>query len=204
VSRPARQSRRVPRQERALSTVDAILQAAARVMVEQGYERTTTTRIAEVAGVSIGSLYQYFPSKAALVVELSRRLSARVLEAMSAAAHAPEHETLEQVSRALVTALTRAYSVNPPLNKLLLEEQPRVRALRGANEVEIQVEAILRARLARHADELRMRDLDLAAFMLCRSVRAVVWSAVMERPDTLQTPQLLDELTAMAVGFLRG
>src|SRR5258707_15013262 len=54
-------------QERSRFTVDALLEATARILVKEGYDRASTNRIAEVAGVSIGSLYQYFPSKEALV-----------------------------------------------------------------------------------------------------------------------------------------
>src|SRR5260370_38447536 len=58
--------RKLASQERSRSTVDALLEATARILVKEGYDQASTNRIAEVAGVSIGSLYQYFPSKEAL------------------------------------------------------------------------------------------------------------------------------------------
>ena len=67
---PVMHPRRRPRQARAQATVDAIIQATARVLIEDGYDRASTNRIAQAAGVSIGSLYQYFPSKEALVAAL--------------------------------------------------------------------------------------------------------------------------------------
>src|SRR2546423_5851957 len=70
--------RRSPRQERSRETVEAILEGAAQVFERHGYAKGTTNRIAERAGVSIGSLYQYFPNKGAIVVELSRRHMAEV------------------------------------------------------------------------------------------------------------------------------
>jgi AcrR family transcriptional regulator len=57
--------RKLPQQDRSKVTVDAILTATAHILTQEGYDRTTTNRIAELAGVSIGSLYQYFPSKEA-------------------------------------------------------------------------------------------------------------------------------------------
>jgi AcrR family transcriptional regulator len=66
-------AKRFPKQERARATVDAILEGAARVLVREGYDRASTNRIAEVAGVNIGSLYQYFPNKDALVASLIDR-----------------------------------------------------------------------------------------------------------------------------------
>ncbi len=77
--------RKVPRQARARATVDAILDAAARLLVEQGYADTTTNSVAEIAGVSIGSLYQYFPNKDALIVALHRRHAQQMHAVMTAA-----------------------------------------------------------------------------------------------------------------------
>ena len=59
-------------QERSRLTVQAILDATARILVREGFDKASTNRIAEVAGVSIGSLYQYFPSKEAIVAALDR------------------------------------------------------------------------------------------------------------------------------------
>ena len=65
--------RKRPTQERSREMVETILEATARVLVKDGFERTTTNRVAEAAGVSVGSLYQYFPSKEALVATLVER-----------------------------------------------------------------------------------------------------------------------------------
>src|SRR4051812_23296526 len=67
--------RRLPKQRRSQATADAIVEAAARVFAEHGLEKSTTARIAEVAGVSVGSMYQYFPSKDALITALFERES---------------------------------------------------------------------------------------------------------------------------------
>ena len=80
---PTMLPRRRPRQARAQATVDAIIQATARVLVEDGYDRASTNRIAQAAGVSIGSLYQYFPSKEALVAALVETHVDRMMEAVT-------------------------------------------------------------------------------------------------------------------------
>ncbi|HVN27197.1 MAG TPA: helix-turn-helix domain-containing protein, partial [Candidatus Binataceae bacterium] len=67
-------------QERSRATVDALLEATARVLIKEGYDRASTNRIAEVAGVSIGSLYQYFPSKEALVAAVIDRHTEEIAE----------------------------------------------------------------------------------------------------------------------------
>ena len=71
--------RKKPRQDRSVATVDAILDATARVLTTTGYDRASTNRVAMAAGVSVGSLYQYFPSKEALVLALIERHSSQML-----------------------------------------------------------------------------------------------------------------------------
>src|SRR5271154_4777544 len=65
--------RKLPRQQRSEATVESILEAAAQVFERHGYAAGTTNRIAERAGVSIGTLYQYFPNKDAILIALARR-----------------------------------------------------------------------------------------------------------------------------------
>jgi len=77
--------RKEPRQARAQVTVEAILEAAARILDRQGWERFTTNGVAETAGVSIGSLYQYFPNKLALVEAILQRHFDAVLSALRSA-----------------------------------------------------------------------------------------------------------------------
>jgi len=74
VRRPRTNPRKIASQERSRATVDALVEATARILIKEGYDRASTNKIAAVAGVSIGSLYQYFPSKEALVAAVPRGL----------------------------------------------------------------------------------------------------------------------------------
>src|SRR3569833_3611546 len=67
-TRPATKPRKDASQDRSRATVDALIEATARILVREGFDKASTNRIAEKAGVSVGSLYQYFPCKEALVV----------------------------------------------------------------------------------------------------------------------------------------
>ena len=82
-SRPAPKPRKTPRQARARTTVGAILEAAARILASGSAQALTTNRVAEVAGVSIGSLYQYFPNREAILAELIREKRARLAAALA-------------------------------------------------------------------------------------------------------------------------
>src|SRR5215468_399334 len=71
--RPLTNPRKHASQERSRATVDALIEATARILVREGFDHASTNRIAEQAGVSVGSLYQYFPSKEALVAAVIDR-----------------------------------------------------------------------------------------------------------------------------------
>lgn len=77
-------ARKQPRQTRALATVEAILEATLQVLLSDGLSRLTTTRVAERAGVSVGTMYQYFPQKQALLFALLRRHMEKTAEAIAA------------------------------------------------------------------------------------------------------------------------
>src|SRR5690242_11966063 len=93
-------------QARAQATIEAIMRATAHILVKDGYDRASTNRIAARAGVSIGSLYQYFPSKEALVAALMERHMEEMAEvarsALARIATLPLEEAVEEAVRMMV------------------------------------------------------------------------------------------------------
>src|SRR5215475_11789935 len=152
--------RKIPRQERAKATVAALLEATAYVLVREGYARASTNRIAKVAGVNIGSLYQYFPSKDALIAELiDRHLEeiARVLGVgLAEAASAP----IPDAVRALVRAHLAIHARDPKLHRALLEQVPRAERLNPIARFRARMIDVVRAFLAEKRGALRVSDLD--------------------------------------------
>ncbi|MGV7032222.1 TetR/AcrR family transcriptional regulator [Methylobacterium symbioticum] len=103
IRRPALKSRKTPRQSRSAETVRIILEAAARILEERGFPGYTTNAVAERAGVSIGSLYQYFPGKEALTAALVERETGLLLAEVAAARQTPTGEAgLAGIVRAAV------------------------------------------------------------------------------------------------------
>jgi len=128
IAKPAPTMRKLPRQARSRITVEAIVDAGARILSDEGWAAFTTNRVAEVAGVSIGSLYQYFPDKLSMVDAIrSRHLddSLGVLRAAKAKAHSPL-DFAATVVRGLIAAHTRY----PGLHRILLDEAPATQAYR--------------------------------------------------------------------------
>src|SRR5690242_21861949 len=91
--KPLTNPRKEACQERSRATVDALVQATARILVKEGFDKASTNRIAQVAGVSVGSLYQYFPSKEALVAAVIERHQQALMQTV-------REEWADQIGRA--------------------------------------------------------------------------------------------------------
>ena len=206
----ARRARTKPRkggsQSRSRATVDALVEATARVLTKEGYERASTNRIASVAGVSIGSLYQYFPSKEALVAAVIERhmqeLSRVVRDTYLRIAALP----IETGAREFVRAAIAAHRVDPKLHRILDEEVPRAGQLQNVDAALQNASGLFRAYLEAHRHEIDVSDPELAAFILVTTVEALTHSAVLHRPDILageKAVTFVDEVTRLVVRYLR-
>ena len=196
--------RKMPSQARSRATVDAILAATARVVVKVGFDRATTNQIADAAGVSVGSLYQYFPSKEALVAALLERhqetMRELVVEGLAAARALP----LDQAVRAMIELMMRAHAVDPALHRVLMEQVPRTGRLGKRYDFERAMLATIAAYLEERKAELAIDDVELSAFIVVAAVEAITHGVVLYQPERLRDARLVDELTGMVVGYLMG
>jgi AcrR family transcriptional regulator len=199
VRRARAKPRKKPQQERSQAMVATLLEAATRVFVKEGYAKATTNRIATAAGVSVGSLYQYFPSKDAIAVELLRRYREGLIDLIAARLSMATPETFADVVRSLLGELLRAEGINPALHRVLIEQVLRTTARAEMLGFEERLEAVL-AGAMRNAN-VELDDPDLIAFVLVRVVLTVVQSVVVDRPR-YKTPALADELTHLVLGYL--
>jgi AcrR family transcriptional regulator len=179
--------------------VETILEAATRVFVDEGYARATTNRIAAAAGVSVGSLYQYFPSKDAIAVELLRRYREGLVQRVATRLQGVTRDTFEEVVHGLIDELVRAEGINPALHRVLIEQVLRTSARKEMLGFEERLEAVLVEAL-RAADH-RVDDPELSAFVLVRVVLAVVQSVVVDRPR-YKNAALAKELTRVVMGYI--
>jgi AcrR family transcriptional regulator len=199
--------RKLASQERSRLTVDALLEATTRILVKDGYDRASTNKIAETAGVSIGSLYQYFPSKEALVAAVidchMQEMMGLVREALFKVALRP----VEKAARELVRVMIDAHRVNPKLHRVLVEQTPRVGRLENIHGIDREAYGLVRAYLEVHRDELRVADTDLAAFVCVTIVEALTHAAVVQRPEILRDQKaetFVDEASELLVRYLIG
>ena len=188
--------RKEPRQQRARATVDAILLAAAHILKTEGFERATTNRIAERAGVSIGSLYQYFPNKGAVVAALRERhhdwfegcLQAEIARAASL--------PLRGAVRSIVELSIALHAVDVPLHNALTERHA------FTPEDDAAFRRLAQRQLEENRDTLRPLDPEMASYVLVRTHQALVHRTAHEEPERLADPRFAEEVTELLVRYL--
>ncbi|AEN08412.1 MULTISPECIES: TetR/AcrR family transcriptional regulator [unclassified Streptomyces] len=196
------QPRRKPRQVRAELTRERILTAAAHVFAEYGYAAGTTNRIAEHARISIGSLYQYFPNKDAILAELlvrhidrGRWTRADQLDLSPG--------SLEAAVRALVRDAVHNHRDDPQLLRIMIEEAPLSKELLATIERHGKARVgQVRDLLDRHAD-VQVRDLDTAAELIVFTVEMNTHK-LMADPRNIPVETFENELVDMVTRYLRG
>jgi AcrR family transcriptional regulator len=204
--RPPTTPRKPASQARSRATVEALLEATARILVRAGFDAASTNRIAATAGVSIGSLYQYFPSKEALVAAVIDRHHQELMRIVRGALAELASEPLETAVRKLVAVAIEAHRVDPKLHRVLTEQVPRTGSLEKVETFSRENFALFRAYLEAHRDEVRVVDLGLAAFVCVTSIEALTHTAVLHHPKVISDAAmagLIDEATRLVVGYLR-
>ncbi len=196
--------RKSPRQQRSAETVEAILTATAHILVKDGFDGATTNHIAKKAGVSIGSLYQYFPNKESLVRALNDSHTKEILELMRRRFLETWEAPLEDSVRAIVRAMVEVHRVNPELHRVLVNIVPSIGGLTETKALEDAVAAMLTKFLKARKAELRPLKPELSAFMLVHAVEALTHAAVLERPELLKGELFVDEASRMILGYLLG
>lgn len=193
-------------QERSRLTVNALLEATARILIREGFDKASTNRIAEVAGVSVGSLYQYFPNKEALVAALIDRHNQEIMQVVRSELAEAITRPMPQAVRKLVAVAVKAHRIDPKLHRVLAEQIPRVGRLERVETFNRQNYALFRAYLESRRDEIRAVDLELAAFVCVTSIEALTHSAVLHQKIVSDQAMeaLVDETARLVVGYLMG
>jgi AcrR family transcriptional regulator len=193
--------RKVPKQARSSATVAAVLEAAAEAFREGGLDGANVNRIAARAGVSVGSLYQYFPSKEAILVALLQRHTEGALERVGEALERGRDAPLADAVRAVVSVLIEVHV--SPIDRALARELDRIGRLEEMERaIDARAGTAVAAFLRERAAEITVRDPELTAYLLVRMVEPLTHAMLADRSDV--PPEVaVDELTAIVLGYLR-
>ena len=197
--------RKRPSQERAQATWDAIVQAAGELLLTESAASLSTNRVAERAGVSVGTLYQYFPSKEAVLAEwVDARLSDDAT-AMKAMLSRPTEDLRQGVRLQVQHLCERQHAVAPIMREVLpllgLLERDRI-VQRLVLELGSALAEVFRGHPELRAELCDPERFELAVFVAVHAMRGALNAATIEQPELLLTAAFHDELTRIALRLL--
>jgi AcrR family transcriptional regulator len=216
---PIEPERRQPTQERALRTMDTIFMATAQIVEEEGASALNTNKIAARAGFSVGTLYQYFPSKEAILLAMIDRQRSRVLERLSEMLLKAEQSAqspsvlMADFMHILVQAFgsgkggktaeggAGTQKIQGAMIRLAWQMDHHDKVTHAMREAADRI-ALYLARMAAAHPQLQLRSSPAAMFVVVRAVMGVIRSASLERSALLGTPEFEAELQRLAWGLL--
>jgi len=189
--------RKEPRQARSRATVEVIVRAGARVLADRGWAGFTTNEVAEVAGVSIGSIYQYFPDKRALTDAIRRHHLDDVLTVLRKAG---QGGSLHQLIDDLVDGMIAVHSVDPALHRVLLDEVPGDAGAGSAHRA-FEAEYLERYRaIVAMSGRGKGQAAGVVVQVLSSAMEGVIHGAA--RRGVLASPEIRRELVVMIRSYL--
>jgi len=191
--------RKAPSQSRSRATVEAILGAATRILAEQGWADFTTNKVAEAAGVSIGSFYQYFPDKLSLIEAIRQRHLDDCLATLRKAGEGGKPPA--QLVEDLVGSIIAIHSHHPGLHRVLLDEAPSAETFRNPEDAfEKEYLACYRSWVAAYRGNRGGASDEAVAIILSDAIDGIVHNAA--RRGTLQSGAVKTELIRLVRAYM--
>lgn len=193
--------RKVPQQERSRVTYASLVEAAARVLSRRGFEAFTTHEVAELAGVAIGSLYEYFPTKQVLVAEVVRRAMTEVTAELSAASRVdgrPLRDRIESWVRVAADALGR----RAKLTRVIWMQVPFLWELDELRTLPAQLVQLSQVMLSEQRASWVTDDPEASAYVIMVMVRAVLLDSVIALPEGLSQERVHRTLVSLLATLL--
>lgn len=193
--------RKLPRQARSRALVDAILDAAAHILATQGREALNTNMVAEKAGVSIGSLYQYFPNREAIIAAVADRHGHRIYH-LVADLDLRAEITLELAVARIADSLFAAHRINPALHAALDGDLPHSHGHDHSGTKDAMAEQIRNLPRPLH-NEIRRSDINIAALTVAEIVHAMAHASIVHPHAGRTADEFEREAVKAAIAYLR-
>ena len=196
---------KTPRQARSRQTVERLLGAAAQVFSDRGYAGTTTNHIAAAAGVSVGSLYQYFPSKDAILVALAEQHVEKAFQSAMAKVAEKRTAPVRELLRALVDALIEAHLAEPRLHRVIfLEARLDPGFADRLDELDSRAMLLARELVEERASELTVDNPKMASLMVVQLLQGLTHVMAVRHPEVLAQAEFRDEFVRVLESYLLG
>lgn len=193
--------RKIPTQARSRMMVETILTSTAKVVVKHGYQGTNTNLVAQRAGVSVGSVYQYFPNKDALIAALHERHAQAMNRVTLEVAGAHEVADLPAHLRLLVQALLHLHQQEPELHRLLDTDLANLSRSVDDLQHKARITLSIERLLDRWRATLAHSNLHLAAWLAAQVITSMVKAYILDSPQMSQA-QIEDAISSSLIGLL--
>lgn len=194
--------RKRPQQRRSRVTIDAIFEATIQVLLTNGLDRITTIQIAGRAGVSVGSLYQYFPNKNALLAAIVRRHVAEVADATIAACNSAQHKPMGDMCAVMMHAFVDAKTRRPEVSRALYLPSAQVNADAIVKEESIRCAQAVHDMLIT-ASDATFEQPQIVSRILIGAIVGPTRAVIEAGGDRETFERLKLHLTALCVGYLK-
>lgn len=194
--------RKRPQQQRSRQMVDTLIDATARSIAARGLDGTSTPVIAEYAGVSVGSLYQYFESKEALIEALLERTTLQVTQALRAGASLGDRLPLPELTRNAIRVALRLLHSNEGLYLELIKHWYRLPTHRIVDALQQFFLDLTRVYFSKHHRQWQVENLHVKVFVIVNSTIFTVVRFLSEEPPLISEAELVEELTQMISAYL--
>ncbi|MDN3351316.1 TetR/AcrR family transcriptional regulator [Actinomadura sp. DC4] len=194
--------RKTPRQRRSRQMVERIVEATTRVLTEHGYDGASTNRIAAEAGISSGSLYQYFPNKDAIVVAVLDRFADDLADHVGARLEAVMAEPWQAAGRALLDTQIELFEENAELLRIIVERVPRLGSVDKLDALRRRMSDLVRMYVILNRERFRADlDVETAVWILAETTGLLSARYVLDRPR-IPRERMVDELTALVTRYI--
>ncbi len=194
--------RKLPQQRRSEVTVQAVFEACIQVLLDKGIERLTTTRVAARAGVSVGTLYQYFPNKEALLAAVLQHHLSGVRDAVTGIEEGVRGKSLAEIVDALINALFDAKFADPATSKALYAVVAVVGESDAVMRLTMEAQATI-IRLLSTASDRSFPHVESASFILSTAVTGPVQALLDRNGSVVQIDNVRQQLKLLSLAYLR-
>lgn len=199
---PKKSTRRIPTQRRARDKYDTILRACRDVLCTEGFERTTTAKVAARAGVGKGVLYQYFPNREILVATLVEREFERLVTRTIGARNDPDDASPADTARRLLRLNVGFWLDNRKLLRVILNEVPGVFDLPGVRRIEDRLAGFVQSFAQLVPAGRRSADIERKFFVLSNLITGLLFRLALVDRVGASADDITDELLAVLEGYL--